>query len=222
MQRSLPTIKAYKRKVINADKFRLGENNILYLSDLKGNFNEISENVLREVAPFLTHWGNYLAFKDESKIYVVEPLLQKENETLIRPRAENQCFGCGDAHTNGLYLTFLHDKSTKIVHSWLTPDERLQGGKGWMHGGFAALLLDEVMGKALSANGLGGAPTGKLSVSYRNPVRLGMHIELRAFVKKVEGRKFFVEGQIREFDEAGNGLILAESDGLFIKPKSQE
>ncbi|HYF01907.1 MAG TPA: PaaI family thioesterase, partial [Patescibacteria group bacterium] len=89
---------------------------------------------------------------------------------------------------------------------------RLEGAMGWMHGGYVSLLLDEVMGKALSVQKIRAA-TAQLNVSFRKPVLLQKEIELRGFMDEQQGRKNFVKGEIRD---AETGDILAEADALFI------
>ena len=148
---------------------------------------------------------------------VIEPLKPDSRYRVIRPRPDNTCFGCGEAHPFGPALSFLFDAEDNSVRTWFTPDVRMQGSTGWMHGGFTALLLDEVMGKTLSANNMGGAPTARLEVNYRRPARIGVRMELVGRLEEHGGRKYTLVGELREAE--GENLLLANGRGLFIRPK---
>ncbi len=202
-----------------ADELRFSPEGILYHRAPVGGFGRLDRDLAIGLGADLQRWGPYYALKSEGTLCVIAPLEDDERYRLIRPRADNACVGCGGAHPDGLGLSFLWDGKDRNVYSWLHPDIRMQGKEGWMHGGFAALLLDEVMGKALSANEMRGAPTARLEVSYRRPVPIGSQIMLRASFRKREDRKFFVRGELRDVSADGEGLLLAEGEGLFIRPR---
>lgn len=172
--------------------------------------------------------------------FVIEPLQPTPGWRLLRPRADNACFACGGNHPGGLALSFLFREESKdgtrttspSAQTWFTPDEHLQGSHGWMHGGFIALLLDEVMGKVLSGLGI-RAPTANLNVNFVRPVAIGRPLSVRAELVGVEGRKHSLKAQITAADEQtnesastvaeepgnGSGKILAEATGLFVTPR---
>jgi acyl-coenzyme A thioesterase PaaI-like protein len=195
-------------------ELRFSEEGVLYHPAPIGNFGKIASQLVMQLGENIHSWGPYFAFKrvEDKCEHVIEPLLKAENFQLLKPRPENRCAGCGGANPNGLCLSFLYDKSLKTVHSWLIPDVRLEGAMGWMHGGYVSLLLDEVMGKALSVQNIRAA-TAQLNVRFRKPVLLHKEIELRGFMEKQNGRKNLLKGEIRE---AETGVILAEADALFI------
>lgn len=91
---------------------------------------------------------------------------------------------------------------------------RMQGSLDITHGGFVSLLLDEVMGKSLSAKGI-KAPTAQLNVSFRKPMRMGVQYELRAWIESQQGRKLFVKGEVRLADDTS--VVIAEANALFLE-----
>ncbi|KAL3473387.1 HotDog domain-containing protein [Aspergillus californicus] len=88
------------------------------------------------------------------------------------------------------------------------------------HGGFLAAILDEVCGTTIARTGLdggGGMFTVQLGVGYKKPLRVsggaeGTVIVATARLKRVEGRKIFVEGVVR--DEGG---VCTTAEAVFVK-----
>lgn len=62
------------------------------------------------------------------------------------------CFGCGSQNPIGLKLKFQRDISGSRAE--FTATEHYQGWPGYLHGGIAGLLLDEVMSNAAAAGGV--------------------------------------------------------------------
>ena len=87
-----------------------------------------------------------------------------------------------------------------------------EGPPGMVHGGVAALLLDQLCGEAASAGGSPGM-TGQLTLRYRRPTPLGP-IHLEAHITRVDGIKTWVEGHIADLDG-----VTVECEGLFILPR---
>ena len=81
------------------------------------------------------------------------------------------------------------------------------------HGGMIALVLDEVLGGACLARGL-GAFTGTLSIRYQGLVPLHTPVELHGWVDRQEGRKVFAKGEIRLGDD-----VLTSAEGIFIRAR---
>ena len=87
-----------------------------------------------------------------------------------------------------------------------------EGPPGLVHGGVAALVLDQLLGEAAGAGGKPGM-TGTLTLRYRRGTPLGdLHAE--ACIDRVEGIKTFVTGAISDTDG-----VTVEAEGVFILPK---
>lgn len=129
----------------------------------------------------------------------------------ISPKTGNSCFGCGADNPLGLSLSFETDPEKDAAWTEFQPLPFMAGGIGMMHGGFIALLLDEVSSKVLSALGKTGV-TRNIEVSYEKPVSLSRPIRIEAKLVRLERRKHFIEAQILNSD----GDVLAKSHALFL------
>jgi acyl-coenzyme A thioesterase PaaI-like protein len=88
-----------------------------------------------------------------------------------------------------------------------------EGPPGKVHGGVAALVLDQVFGEAAAAGGTPGM-TGTLTLRYRKPTALGP-CSARAWVDHRGGIKTTVKGWLKDAE----GEICVEAEGLFILPR---
>ncbi len=193
------------------EELRFSSDGILYHRAPVGEFGRIAPAAVMKLAESIAPFGPYYALTMNGKTDIIEPLFPPEHLRVLRPRPGNMCAGCGAENSAGFRLSFLYDSSEQTAHSWLTPDSRMAGSLGIMHGGYVSLLLDEVMGKVLAGKGI-QAPTARLNVEFRRPVQLGGEIELRGRLIGESGRKFTLGGTIL----SANGTILAEAEGLFI------
>ena len=88
-----------------------------------------------------------------------------------------------------------------------------EGPPGLVHGGVVSLVLDQVLGHAVSTSGLPGM-TGTLTVRYRRGTPLG-DLRCEAWVERRDGIKTWGRGRILDPD----GEVTAEAEGLFILPR---
>jgi acyl-coenzyme A thioesterase PaaI-like protein len=85
-----------------------------------------------------------------------------------------------------------------------------EGGPGLVHGGVLSLLIDHTMGQALFVAGH-AAMTVSLEVRYRAPTPLDTELRVSARLARVEGRKLFVDAEIRVAD-----AVTVQAHGVFI------
>jgi hypothetical protein len=85
-----------------------------------------------------------------------------------------------------------------------------QGPPGNVHGGIAALLLDDALGVSNFAAGAPGM-TAQLTLRYRKPTPLFTPLTVRAQQLSVDGRKIRTSGTI-----SAHGEVCVEAEGLFI------
>lgn len=94
-----------------------------------------------------------------------------------------------------------------------------RGRPGWLHGGFAATVLDHVCAGAASFALGGPAVTGRLDLRYPNPVPLdGGPYRVEATPERARGRMVKVAGSI--LDRSGRRLVEARSLFVAIDPAS--
>ncbi len=86
------------------------------------------------------------------------------------------------------------------------------GGGMAAHGGAVSLLFDEVLGILASVTSRAITRTGYLRTDYRALTPIDTDLDVVAWVDRVEGRKWFVRGEIRHGD-----VVCAEGEGLFIR-----
>jgi acyl-coenzyme A thioesterase PaaI-like protein len=88
-----------------------------------------------------------------------------------------------------------------------------EGPPGMVHGGVAALVLDQLLGEAAAAGGTPGM-TGTLSLRYVLNTPLG-DCSGEAWIDRVDGVKTFVQGELRRAD----GETTVRAEGVFILPR---
>jgi hypothetical protein len=88
-----------------------------------------------------------------------------------------------------------------------------EGPPGHVHGGLIAAMFDELLGFAQQGPGF----TATLTIRYLRPTPLNRRLRLRASVERIDGRKRTIRGSC-ELD----GTLLAEAEGLFVAPRSDD
>lgn len=117
--------------------------------------------------------------------------------------------GGGRLHPSSNGMDLRRDGEESVVAT-VTVDPMFQGPPERVHGGFQALLVDEVMG---AVNRLAGrrAFTARLTVHFRGAAPVATELTIRAWLEEVDGRKI----TIRAEGHSAQGRFL-EADGLFI------
>ncbi len=108
----------------------------------------------------------------------------------------SMCYICGRDNPAGLGMSFYED-GAGMVKSVVTPAEHFQGYPGVLHGGVAAAILDEVVGRSvMSGDHHRFMMTVNMTVQYRHPVPIGEELTAIGRVVKLKGRIGKAEGQI--------------------------
>ncbi|OCB53069.1 thioesterase [Mycobacterium vulneris] len=87
------------------------------------------------------------------------------------------------------------------------------GGNYAVHGGVLPLLFDSVFGMVIHAAGRPISRTAFLHVDYRRVTPIDTELTARGWVREAEGRKAFVNAELRDPDEN----LLAEANGLMLR-----
>jgi uncharacterized protein (TIGR00369 family) len=130
---------------------------------------------------------------------------------LLPPNPTNTCFGCGGANERGMKLTFEQDDDAKRIRGRFALGAEYEGGKGYIHGGMIAVVLDEVMGKVCRFRGV-RAVTAELNLEYLRPVKVDAMLRVEGYEAEMNGRNLFILGEI--WDEAD--VLLARGKGRFV------
>jgi acyl-coenzyme A thioesterase PaaI-like protein len=87
------------------------------------------------------------------------------------------------------------------------------GGNSAVHGGVLPLMFDSTFGMVIHAAGRPISRTGFLHVDYRRITPIDTPLTVRGWIRETEGRKAFVNAELRDPDEN----LLAEANGLMIR-----
>lgn len=133
----------------------------------------------------------------------------------VTAKQENSrmCFVCGLQNPYGLYTAF-YELENGVLLGQFTPREEHQGYPGRLHGGIAATILDETIGRAVNIGqkSVWGV-TVEISTRYRKPIPLHQQIRVVARIDRETGRSFEGSGEILLPD----GSVAVEGRGKYIK-----
>jgi acyl-coenzyme A thioesterase PaaI-like protein len=121
-------------------------------------------------------------------------VLKKQNNSRM-------CFVCGLENEFGLKASFYETEAAELV-ALIHPAEVHQSYPGRMHGGVAAAVLDETIGRAITIgkdDQVWGV-TVEFSLKYRKPIPLSEELRIVGRITK-DGSRFF----------EGSGEILLQS-----------
>jgi acyl-coenzyme A thioesterase PaaI-like protein len=127
-------------------------------------------------------------------------------------RDYNPVIGAANPLAPPMPITVLEDGS---IVSELSFRPIHEGPPGFVHGGWVAALLDQLLGTANIVAGV-GAPTGSLTIRYRKGTPFGVPLVLRARTDSIDGRRIHASGEI-----TADGVVTAEAEGLFIRPSAE-
>lgn len=124
------------------------------------------------------------------------------------------CFVCGSANVAGLHASFYELENGELA-ALFTPGNEHQGYPGRLHGGIAATILDETLGRTIMLNDSDEywGVTIEFTSRYRKPIPLGSQIRVVARVTKKSGRIFEGSGEILLAD----GSVAVEGKGKYLK-----
>ncbi len=124
------------------------------------------------------------------------------------------CFVCGLKNNFGLKSRFFNLENGEIM-AIFTPVEEHQGYPGRLHGGIAAAILDETIGRAIIAHKAGSlwGVTLNFSMKLRKPVPLDQDVRVVARITGENKRTFEGTGEIVLDD----GSVAIEASGRYLK-----
>ena len=122
------------------------------------------------------------------------------------------CIVCGEKNDKGLKLSFEFDKEKKKIKTIFKPQEWQQGFGGIVHGGFLAILLDEVMVKLSYYVGR-PAVTAEMNLHFKEPASVGKDIVVTGEIVRETKRIIYTKASARY--QRGN--IVAEAEGKLMR-----
>jgi acyl-coenzyme A thioesterase PaaI-like protein len=127
-------------------------------------------------------------------------------------RAHNPVIGSANPLSPPMPVRVLDDGS---VVSEITMRPIHEGPPGYIHGGWVASLLDQLLGVANTVAHVGGM-TAELTIRYRKGTPFGVPLVVQARTDSVDGRRIYASGEI-----LADGVVTAEASGVFIRPSAE-
>jgi acyl-coenzyme A thioesterase PaaI-like protein len=124
------------------------------------------------------------------------------------------CFVCGIENDFGLKSRFYELENNEIM-AVFTPSDEHQGYPGRLHGGIAAAILDETIGRAVMKHKTLDywGVTVDFAIKFRQPVSLDQEIRVIARVTREKKRTFEGTGEILLADNS----VAVEGRGRYLK-----
>lgn len=140
----------------------------------------------------------------------------------------SHCFGCGKNNPHGHHIKSYFEGDETVAH--FTPEAKYSAGTpDHVYGGMVASLLD-CHGTASAAafacraenTSMEDSPkpvrfvTGSLKVDFRKPTPMGVELEMKGKLQRIEGRKVWVELTL-----SANNIVCATGEMLAIRLKDE-
>ncbi|WP_329310877.1 PaaI family thioesterase [Streptomyces sp. NBC_01262] len=131
------------------------------------------------------------------------------------------CGACrkGAACKLGVEQEHMEDDGT--VRFALTCPRDHEGGPDVAHGGWTAAVLDDCLGHVPLLNRVLSV-TAELTVSFVKPVPVGRPLEVRAWVERREGSRWYISGEMvllpgRAVVARASGIWVSRDNGHFAR-----
>ena len=124
------------------------------------------------------------------------------------------CFVCGLKNKFGLNASFYETDKNELI-ALFKPCQEHQGYPGRLHGGIAAAILDETIGRTITTgkdNEIWGV-TLEFNIKYKKPIPLDEEIKVVAKLTFEDKRLFEGTGKIM----LSNGEVAATAEGKYLK-----
>jgi acyl-coenzyme A thioesterase PaaI-like protein len=133
-------------------------------------------------------------------------MMLPKDESLRLDLETRNCYVCGKQNAAGFRIEFFPDGGNGTRAEYVAREEHC-GWPGILHGGVAFTLMDEALAYALFMQGLYGV-TAKAETRFRQPIRAGEKVVIRAWTKEQRRRLIDARAEIR---------LLAEGDPLVAE-----
>lgn len=143
------------------------------------------------------------------------PELPSADDLLGGIRMYNPVTGSGSAMAPPLHIELVDGVAVGACTLGLA----FEGPPTYAHGGVSAMLLDQMLGYAVSASGNPGMTT-RLDTTYHAPVPLLTPLRLSASVTAIDGRRVTAHGTIAT--AADPDTVLATATGTFVALRAEQ
>ncbi|HWP85794.1 MAG TPA: PaaI family thioesterase [Terriglobia bacterium] len=144
-------------------------------------------------------------------------MLPKDESLRLNLETKN-CYVCGKQNAAGFQIEFFPDGDTGTRAEYIARKEHC-GWPGLLHGGVAFTLMDEALAYALYMQGLYGV-TAKAETRFRQPIRAGEKIIIRAWTK--EQRRQLIEARAEIRLARDGSPLVAECDATMYLQEARK
>jgi uncharacterized protein (TIGR00369 family) len=120
------------------------------------------------------------------------------------------CFVCGVENPIGLRQSFYEDDEGRVVVRF-RPRQEHQGYPGVLHGGIAAALLDEVLGRVIVGKGV-WMVTARMEIRYKEMIPLDQTLTIVGETVRETRRLVEAKGELRLAD----GTVAATAQASYL------
>jgi acyl-coenzyme A thioesterase PaaI-like protein len=145
-------------------------------------------------------------------------VLRKQNNSAM-------CFICGLSNVAGVQMKYYeceNENGESVLLGVIQPKQEHQSYPNRMHGGVAAAIIDESIGRAFWIQRKEWGVTMELNVKYRKPTPLDRTLYVEGKVTGVTSRAFEAEGKLFCIGDDGKQMVCVTGTGrYFILPVEQ-
>jgi len=138
----------------------------------------------------------------------------------VRKKQNNSgmCFICGVSNTAGVQMKYYecdNEKGEQVLLGIIKPKQEHQSYPNRMHGGVAAAIIDESVGRALWLQRQEWGVTMELNVKYRKPTPLDKTLYVEGKLTKVLSMAYDAEGKIFYIGDDGKEVVSVTGRGRY-------
>jgi len=139
-------------------------------------------------------------------------VLRKQNNSAM-------CFICGLSNKAGVQMKYYeceNQSGDRVLLGVIRPKQEHQSYPNRMHGGVAAAIIDESIGRAYWLEHKEWGVTMELALKYRKPTPLDRTLYIEGKLTKVGSRAFDAEGKLFYFDKDGKEVVCVAGNGRYM------
>ncbi|MFZ5918624.1 MAG: PaaI family thioesterase [Chloroflexota bacterium] len=136
-------------------------------------------------------------------------------DNLVKQPNSRMCFVCGIDNPIGLKQSFYQDGEGRVIATF-TPGAEHQGYPGLLHGGIAAALLDEALGRVLIAHEV-WMVTARMEIRYKQMIPLNQPLTIVGETVRETRRLLEARGELHLAD----GSVAVSATATYL-PMPQE
>lgn len=125
---------------------------------------------------------------------------------------DRYCYACGERNPEGFRLSFDVDRAARTISTEVVFRKEHQGWNGVVHGGFLALVLDELMVNLAILLDLRSV-TAEMTVRLKRPARPGVPVRGTGRIDGIRGRLVRASASLVQ-----EGVEVASSTGKLLRP----